>query len=160
MRLMRILRIGRLMRLARLRAIIPRVESKLKEIGNHNLLVAFKMGKFLMALLLFAHILACCWAALGDMEWDAESELDRPWMQATSGEGGVLIADLSLSRRFAFSFAWSTAVLLQGAVVPPFYPGTWMKLHSSSSRTCLRSTSVLYSSGRWLLCWNRCTRRS
>jgi CRP-like cAMP-binding protein len=48
-------------------------------------------------------------------------------MQTVAGEGGVLIAELSWSRRYAFSFAWSSAVLLQGAYVPPFNPGTWME---------------------------------
>merc|ERR1719390_625544 len=48
-------------------------------------------------------------------------------MQAPSGEGGTMIADLSLSRRYAFAFAWSTGVLLQGAYVPPYNPGTRME---------------------------------
>ena len=77
-RMMRVLRLGKLMKLARLRAIVPRIESKLKEFGNHTVLVFFKMGKFLIALLVFAHMIACCWAAIGDLDWDAESELYRP----------------------------------------------------------------------------------
>ena len=115
------------MKLARLRAIVPRLESKLKEFGNHTVLVSFKMGKFLIALLVFAHIIACGWATIGDLDWDAESELDRPWMQTISGDGGVFVADLSISRRYALSFAWSSGVLLQAGYVPPFNPGTWME---------------------------------
>merc|ERR1719313_3319173 len=61
------------------------------------------------------------------MDWDAESELDRPWMQTISGDGGVFVADLSISRRYALSFAWSSGVLLQAGYVPPFNPGTWME---------------------------------
>ena len=38
-----------------------------------------------------------------------------------------MIADLSVFRRYAFAFAWSSSVLLQGAYVPPHNPGTWME---------------------------------
>jgi CRP-like cAMP-binding protein len=129
-RLMRILRIGKLLRLAKLakvRDIVTRIESKLQAMGNHSLLVSFKMWKFLIALLVFAHMLACCWGALGDMDLDDQNELHPPWMQTVSGHGGVLMAELSWARRYAFSFAWSSAVLLQGAYVPPFNPGTLLE---------------------------------
>ena len=112
------------MRVARVREILPRIEYQLKELGNHTVLVSFKMGKFFIALLIFAHILACCWGALGDMDWDEGSELNPPWMQSARGEDGVIIADLSLLRRYAFAFSWSTAILLQGGGVPPISPGT------------------------------------
>merc|ERR1719271_441370 len=87
-RLLRIARIGKLMRLARLaklRTIVPRVEAKLKDLGNHTAVVTFKMGKFLIALLVLSHIIACCWGALGDMQWEMNGdELDSPWMQTVS----------------------------------------------------------------------------
>jgi hypothetical protein len=134
-RLLRIARIGKLMRLARLaklRTIVPRVEAKLKDLGNHTAVVTFKMGKFLIVLMVLAHIIACCWGALGDMQWEGQDypwipdrELDYPWMQTVEGKGGVLLADLGWWQRYIFSFSWSTSVLLQSAYVPPYNPGTW-----------------------------------
>jgi hypothetical protein len=121
-RLIRILRIGKLMRLVKLRTIVPRIESALRQ--NHNLFVCFKLSKFLVVLLVFAHLIACCWGALGEMDWNPDVEFHAPWMQHTVSEGGVFVSDLALSRRYVLSLAWSSAVLLQGAYAPPYNPGT------------------------------------
>jgi hypothetical protein len=123
MRLLRLLRIGKLMRLAKLGAIVPRIEAALQQ--SHNLLVGFKLSKFLGVLLVFIHLQACCWGALGEMDWNQEVEFHAPWMQHTVVDSGVAISDLALSRRYSFSLAWSSAVLLQGAYAPPYNPGTF-----------------------------------
>merc|ERR1719454_1803498 len=57
------------------------------------------------------------------MDHDPANEFHAPWMQHTN-EGGVVIAELAISRRYIFSLAWSCAVLLQGAYAPPYNPGT------------------------------------
>merc|ERR1719498_1890736 len=100
------------MRLAKLGTIVPRVESALGQ--NQNLLVGFKLSKFLGFLLVYAHLQACGWGALGEMEWNEDVEFHAPWMQYTT-EGDVAISDLPLSRRYGFSLAWSSSVLLQSA---------------------------------------------